>query len=231
MNSAFALNISAPTARAWCLTDLHRRRTGHAADRRIALVVEWVIWHVVLCNVVPDISRRPVGKRIDFDQTEFRIPLNKAGVRSLGRLITTNGCNPGAHPFQHFPQRLDFAKTAAKIGFTLPKPLPILSSLLANRERGCTPLEANAVARFELIPQSVSLREEQVCIEIKNTRSRTNSRQHRHKHTPFGAKTGSKCDILAKLFDSPTKYGFRRGRLEFIGDGLQIFICRFHANR
>src|SRR6266851_5712450 len=148
MNSAFALALAAPTARAWRLTDLHRRRTGHAADRWIALVVEWVIWHVVFCDVVPDISRRPGSKRIDLDETKFRIPLNKAAVRSFCRLIATNGCNPGAHHLQHFPKRFDFAKTAAKIGFTFPKPLPILSGLIANREAGCPPLEVHAVARF-----------------------------------------------------------------------------------
>src|SRR6267378_8528129 len=102
MDSAFALHSSAPTARASHLTNLHRRRTRHATDRWIALIMKRVIGHVVLGNVVPDITHRPRGKRIDLDETKSPIPLNQAGVRSLGRLITANGCNPGAHPPERF---------------------------------------------------------------------------------------------------------------------------------
>src|SRR5258705_10860626 len=102
MNSALALVCAAPTSRAWRLTNLHRRRTRHAADRGIALIVKWVIGHIVLCDVVPNITLGPGCKRIDLDETEFPIPLNKAGARSLGRLTTTNGCNPGAQTFQGF---------------------------------------------------------------------------------------------------------------------------------
>src|SRR2546429_4584314 len=85
MDSAFALTSPAPTARARHLPNLHRRRTRHATDRGIALIVKRVIGHVVLCDVVPDITRRPRRKGIDLDETKFRIPLNKAGMRSLGR--------------------------------------------------------------------------------------------------------------------------------------------------
>src|SRR6266513_2435208 len=76
MNSAFALTGTAPTSGARCLTELHRRRTRDATYRRIALVVKRVIWHVVLCDVVPKIVRRPCGKGIDLDKTEFLIPLD-----------------------------------------------------------------------------------------------------------------------------------------------------------
>src|SRR6266850_2529385 len=102
MNSTFALNSSAPTARAWHLTNLHRRRTRHATDRRIALIMKRVIGHVVLCNVVPDITRRPRGQRIDLDETKSLIPLDKTRARARRRLITANGGNPGAHPLQRF---------------------------------------------------------------------------------------------------------------------------------
>src|SRR6266496_4439215 len=174
MDSAFGFIRAAPPPRARPLTDLHRRRTGHATDRRIALVVKWVIGHIVLCDVVPDIPRRPCGKRVDLDEAVLLISLHNSYARALRRLIAANSRHPGTQSTEHLPERFDFTQLATEIRLSFPQTLAVFDSLIAKRKPRRTSFKADAVAHLKLIPQSVSLREEQVGIEIEDSRISTN---------------------------------------------------------
>src|SRR5438132_7727755 len=55
-----------PAAGAVGLAGLDRACARRAADRRVALVVERVIRHVVLAHVVPDLVLRPLGERVEL---------------------------------------------------------------------------------------------------------------------------------------------------------------------
>src|SRR6266850_7171667 len=97
VDSAFVLTRTAPAPCSRIFTDSHPRRARHASNRRIILVVQWVVRHVMLCYVVPDITCRPFGEWIDLDETEPLVPLDDANACSLRRLVATHGCYPGSH--------------------------------------------------------------------------------------------------------------------------------------
>src|SRR5438874_2418891 len=61
------IRLPPPAAGAIGLARLDRARARRAADRRVALVVQRVIRHVVLAHVVPHLVLRPLGQRVELD--------------------------------------------------------------------------------------------------------------------------------------------------------------------
>src|SRR5205823_12926809 len=61
------IRLTPPEAGAIGLARLDRARARRAADRRVALVVQRVIRHVVLAHVVPHLVLRPLGQRVELD--------------------------------------------------------------------------------------------------------------------------------------------------------------------
>ncbi len=96
MDSALSLNRSAPASGASIFANLHGRRAGCAADRRVAVVVKRVIRHVVPGNVIPDIVGGPRSERVYFNEPKLLIALDKARLPAGRRLIATNRRDPGA---------------------------------------------------------------------------------------------------------------------------------------
>src|SRR5579875_1021366 len=57
-----------PASGATVLAGQHAPRTMDATERRVAVVVQWVVRHIVLANVVPDVVLAPCGERADLHQ-------------------------------------------------------------------------------------------------------------------------------------------------------------------
>ena len=83
-----------PSAGADVLALTYGARTRLAAYRRIALVVQFIVRHTVLTNVLPHIVLAPSCQRIDLYQTVVDIPLNHVDIASGYRLRCTQTANP-----------------------------------------------------------------------------------------------------------------------------------------
>src|SRR3712207_959557 len=141
METAFRLSRPAPATSARVFADADGRRAGHAADGRVAQVVERVVGHVVLDDVPPHVARRPRGQRVDLDEPELRIALDDSGPRARGRLLAPDGRDPRAEARQHLAQRLDLAQATTLFRVALPEPLAAEVGLRFEREPRRAPLE------------------------------------------------------------------------------------------
>ena len=71
-------------------------RARRAADRRVALVVERVVGHVVLAHVVPDLVLRPFGERVELDdRAVVVVDLDLADVGARRPLVAAQAGDPG----------------------------------------------------------------------------------------------------------------------------------------
>src|SRR5436305_7889002 len=64
------------------------------ADAGKTFVMQRIVRNFVLADVVPDHVARPVGKWIDLNEAEFRVPLDLVSLRAIRGLIAPNGGNP-----------------------------------------------------------------------------------------------------------------------------------------
>src|SRR6202040_1334360 len=92
---AFGFIESRPSPRARIFARLHGPRAIGAPNARIILVVQRVVWHLVLADVIPNLLRSPVGQRIEFYQAELRVPLEFFRIRAGGGLVAANSRHPG----------------------------------------------------------------------------------------------------------------------------------------
>src|SRR5918995_84293 len=107
MYSAFRLARAAPATGAWVFADVDKRGARGAADGRVAEVVQRVVRHVVLRDVVPHVARRPRGERVDLDEAELRVALDDAGPGARRRLVAAARRDPRARarPRARSPRR------------------------------------------------------------------------------------------------------------------------------
>src|SRR5687768_15870776 len=103
---------------------------------------------------------------------------------------------------------------AAVIRVTLPQFIAVSKSLLRQRNPGMDALETNPKASDKFIAQLIGMREEQICIQVKYGRLRTNLRNKMHQHNSFRAKAGCKHDAWRKILKAPAQNGFRRTSLQ-----------------
>src|ERR1700722_2203931 len=84
-----------PSARPWIGAFLHRTRAGTASNRRIALVVEFVVRNVISPDVIPDFVLGPVGERRDLHHAAMVvIDLDLADIRSCRPLVAAQTRHP-----------------------------------------------------------------------------------------------------------------------------------------
>jgi hypothetical protein len=62
MKAAFCLFLAAPAPGARVFPDLHRRRTGHAADRDVVSFIQRVEGNISLLDVGPNLFGGPKGE-------------------------------------------------------------------------------------------------------------------------------------------------------------------------
>src|SRR2546422_3673306 len=109
------VRLPPPAAGAVSLAGTNCARAGCAADRRVALVVERVVRHVVLAHVVPDLVLRPFGKRVQLhDRAVVVVDLDLANVRPGRPLITAEPRDPGVEGGEVPGQRANLANVATE---------------------------------------------------------------------------------------------------------------------
>src|SRR5882724_6848373 len=97
------------------LAGANRPRARCAADRRIALVVQRVVRHLVLAHVVPDLVLRPLGERVELhDRAVVVVDLDLADVRPRRPLVAAKSCDPGIESGEVPGQRPNLADIAAE---------------------------------------------------------------------------------------------------------------------
>src|SRR5438309_9667556 len=75
VDAALDLVEALPAAAARILAGCHRLRAVCAADARVVLDVELVVWDVVVEDVLPYLRLRPCRERVDLHQPELLVPL------------------------------------------------------------------------------------------------------------------------------------------------------------
>ena len=60
---------------------------GHAADRRVALVVQRVVGDLMVPDVVPDSLVVPVGERVQLPEAEALVPAELRAALGAGRRV------------------------------------------------------------------------------------------------------------------------------------------------
>src|SRR2546423_161760 len=95
MQPAFLARESGPASGAIVFAGLNCPGAGPAANAGIAAVVEGIVGDVVIGDVAPDVSLRPVEEGIHFVETEPRIPLYDFRSRAIRGLVAANGADPG----------------------------------------------------------------------------------------------------------------------------------------
>src|SRR3954469_22215333 len=109
------------------------------------MIVQRVVGHIIFGYVVPNITRRPDGERIDLHKTKLGVALDDANTCACRRLVAANGRHPGAKSIEHLSQRLDLAQLATEVRLSFPETLAVLDCLRAQRETRGLAFKANAV--------------------------------------------------------------------------------------
>src|SRR3954447_4352356 len=158
MDAALDLVGVGPPPRALVLVAQHRPRARHAADRRVAAVVERVVRDLVDDDVRLHALRVPVDERVDLPDAVALAPLDLPRVLAGQALLAADARDPRAVRLEGALERLDLADMAAAVGIALPQVRPLLTVLLGDRH-DARPDQVQAVALDEPLTRLVRLGE------------------------------------------------------------------------
>src|SRR5262249_43097443 len=136
VNPAFQLLLSVPSPTAFVRSGDHPASAGDASDARVTVIVERVVGQFVSHDVIPHLTARPGGQRIDLDQAVSRVPFDDADIGARRRLIASERRDPGVVTFERQAERLDLANAAAEVGVAFVKALAVNPVLLFNAQPG-----------------------------------------------------------------------------------------------
>src|SRR5207253_10313954 len=134
VDSAFDLVGVTPAAGPLVLVLDHRPRARHAADRRVADVVQRVVRDLVDMDVGVDPPRVPVDERLDLPDAVALAPLGPLRVGTRQALLAPDSGDPGGERPQRRLERLHLADVAAAVRIAFPEIRPFLPVLLGDRE-------------------------------------------------------------------------------------------------
>ncbi len=97
--------------------------------------MQWVVWSVMLVDVLPHLLGTPVGEGVNFHQTKIFIPFDLAGACASSGLIPADAGDPRLQFAQLAPQRLDLPQIAALIRILLPERWTVNAFLLLRGEK------------------------------------------------------------------------------------------------
>src|SRR5437870_2679931 len=114
---AFGLAAAAPPPGALRLARRGGSGARPAADARVALVEQRVVWHRVLPDVAPHVGPAPVRQRKDFHDrpTADLVVLHQLRGPTGAGLVLPHGADPGVERDDGALQGLDLAKKAAAV--------------------------------------------------------------------------------------------------------------------
>src|ERR1700730_13793347 len=121
MDPALELVRPRPPSGAFVLADEDGTRAGHAADRRIARVVQRVVRNLVYVDVRLDALRVPVHHGLDLPHPVTVRPLDALCICAGQCLLPPDAGDPGVVRRERALERLDLADVAAAVGLALPQ--------------------------------------------------------------------------------------------------------------
>ena len=130
MQSAFGFLKWLPAPGARIFTGVHGRGAVRAANTGVAAIVERVVWHVMLSDVLPDVRVGPCRQGIELHQLKLVVPLHQTGMGAGWRLIPADAGDPGGISLKRLYKWLYFPKLASAIGLPKAKCFHIILSLL-----------------------------------------------------------------------------------------------------
>src|SRR5690349_17794021 len=104
-----------PAACPFVFAGLNRSGTRRATDAWIPAIVQRVIRHVALADVLPHFVVRPLDERIYFDEIVRLVPFDLVHGCACDRLLATQSRDPRIETGQRAPQRLHLANAAAQL--------------------------------------------------------------------------------------------------------------------
>src|ERR671931_1109962 len=121
VDAALELVRAGPAAGALVLAADDGARARHAADRRVALVVQRVVRNLVDVEVGLHALRVPVDDGLHLPDAVALRPLDLLRVRARERLLAADAGDPRVIGRQRTLERLDLADVAAAVRLALPE--------------------------------------------------------------------------------------------------------------
>ena len=89
VEAAFGFGDAAPAPGPVVLAGAHLTRAGPASHAWVPLVVAWVVRHIVLDEMIPDVLLGPAHERVHLGDLELRVPFDHQRVCALRRLLAS----------------------------------------------------------------------------------------------------------------------------------------------
>lgn len=163
VNPALGLGLALPSTRPLVLVLSNRLRGVPVTNALVAAVQQIVVRHIVLLDVLLDLVERPVGQRVDLDQTGL-VDFDDVQVTPLAALAATAARQDSADI--EFPVRtlsgLDLGGPVVHLVVGFPETVPVLFGKLIGRlnPKGLVDVDVDQrVALADLVDKSERLRE------------------------------------------------------------------------
>src|SRR5204862_4711712 len=145
------------------------RCAGHASDRRIALVVKWVVGHVVVLDVVPDSLVVPVRQRVQLPEPETLVPAELGCVCPGLRIDPADSRDPALGAVERLAHSLNLSDSAAGVRIAAPEvsAIPLLLRLESDSGEA---VELDAVVPGERVARLVGFGKQELRVQIKELR-------------------------------------------------------------
>ena len=162
-----------PAARTDILARLDGTGAGLAADAWVAPVVELVVGHVVLADVVPHLLFGPGDEGVDLQELVLLVPLYGLHVLSGDALVAAQTANPGIESPEGTAEGLEFANLTAAVA-ALDGVVEEVDALLMHHALHLTIIreehfDPDAVGQIGLVDELVGLWKEASCVEGEDT--------------------------------------------------------------
>ena len=166
--------------------------------------MQQIIGDVVGFDIIPELFLRPFPQRVDLDQVEVLVPLNKLQIVACYRLLGTQSADPCFGAGKCTPHGEDLADMATFF--------PVLYAFIEEVDalavhhgfniagRGKEYLYGNIIPLICFIQQVEGFREEPAGIQGEYADFGRDCGKHMRDHLIFGAKAGGKCDLIRVFF-------------------------------
>ena len=109
MEPALSFVETCPSSRAGVLAILDSLGARHASDAGVAIVKHWVVRDLMLVEIRPDILDAPFDQRVDLDNPEADVRVDKLRARPLGCLVSTDTGDPSQCVLENATKGLNLA--------------------------------------------------------------------------------------------------------------------------
>ena len=205
MKAALFLDLPRPATGSFVFLVLHRTRTRPTADAGVTPIVQRIVRHFVFEHEGPNVFFGPTQQRIDFDETELRVPLHQTSGGAVGRLVAADSADPGLVTGNGAAQRQDFPVVTALIGPMRIERAAVFSFIFCHRQLGTNQLYLNTVALLDPLAKFQRFGKLVAGFEVEHAHSRLDLGQHVNDAAPLGAERSGHRQSGMKLVNCPSQ--------------------------